>query len=123
MTNNRESNLRRSKKLAQPVNPLGEVQKTKKAKKVKRMTPKEFFQKCREQKALLWMTVPFLIWLFIFKYFPLVGWTMAFQNFRPALPMFEQEWVDRKSTRLNSSHVSISYAVYCLQIITNTEGS
>jgi len=93
MTNNRESNLRRSKKLAQPVNPLGEVQKTKKAKKVKRMTPKEFFQKCREQKALLWMTVPFLIWLFIFKYFPLVGWTMAFQNFRPALPMFEQEWV------------------------------
>src|SRR6266704_5543115 len=23
------------------------------------------------------------------------------------------EWVDRKSTRLNSSHVSISYAVFC----------
>src|SRR5699024_11834597 len=23
-------------------------------------------------------------------------------------------WVDRKSTRLNSSHVSISYAVFCL---------
>src|SRR5437870_9690143 len=26
------------------------------------------------------------------------------------------EWVDRKSTRLNSSHVAISYAVFCLQI-------
>src|SRR5699024_12394139 len=26
--------------------------------------------------------------------------------------------VDRKSTRLNSSHVSISYAVFCLQIKT-----
>src|SRR5699024_11614600 len=25
---------------------------------------------------------------------------------------------DRKSTRLNSSHVSISYAVFCLKIIT-----
>src|SRR5699024_12345300 len=25
------------------------------------------------------------------------------------------EWVDRKSTRLNSSHVSISYAVFCLK--------
>src|SRR5207249_10443743 len=24
-------------------------------------------------------------------------------------------WVDRKSTRLNSSHVSISYAVFCLK--------
>src|SRR5690625_6248033 len=24
-------------------------------------------------------------------------------------------WIDRKSTRLNSSHVAISYAVFCLQ--------
>src|SRR4051812_49947231 len=24
-------------------------------------------------------------------------------------------WVDRKSTRLNSSHMSISYAVFCLK--------
>src|SRR5438067_13100349 len=24
-------------------------------------------------------------------------------------------WIDRKSTRLNSSHVSISYAVFCLK--------
>src|SRR5699024_12257080 len=24
-------------------------------------------------------------------------------------------WLDRKSTRLNSSHVSISYAVFCLK--------
>src|SRR5699024_11882122 len=27
----------------------------------------------------------------------------------------ECDWVDRKSTRLNSSHVSISYAVLCLK--------
>src|SRR5690554_782837 len=26
-----------------------------------------------------------------------------------------QEWIDRKSTRLNSSHVRISYAVFCLK--------
>src|SRR5699024_11771816 len=26
-----------------------------------------------------------------------------------------QPWTDRKSTRLNSSHVSISYAVFCLK--------
>src|SRR5690625_6623838 len=27
---------------------------------------------------------------------------------------FVQMWQDRKSTRLNSSHVAISYAVFCL---------
>src|SRR5699024_12318937 len=26
-----------------------------------------------------------------------------------------EQWKDRKSTRLNSSHVSISYAVFCLK--------
>src|SRR5256885_2877644 len=29
---------------------------------------------------------------------------------RPSLP-----WIDRKSTRLNSSHLVISYAVFCLK--------
>src|SRR3712207_8468905 len=28
-------------------------------------------------------------------------------------------WRDRKSTRLNSSHANISYAVFCLKKITN----
>src|SRR5690554_7177186 len=28
---------------------------------------------------------------------------------------FKQPWLDRKSTRLNSSHVRISYAVFCLK--------
>src|SRR5438067_3698687 len=30
-------------------------------------------------------------------------------------PLFEPYSQDRKSTRLNSSHVSISYAVFCLK--------
>src|SRR5699024_12725457 len=30
------------------------------------------------------------------------------------ISLFSVELVDRKSTRLNSSHVSISYAVFCL---------
>src|SRR5207249_7966469 len=33
---------------------------------------------------------------------------------KPALEFF-QEPLDRKSSRLNSSHVSISYAVFCLK--------
>src|SRR5690242_21387032 len=28
---------------------------------------------------------------------------------------YRQGWTDRKSTRLNSSHMSISYAVFCLK--------
>src|SRR5699024_581293 len=32
-----------------------------------------------------------------------------------AIRHFEERYEDRKSTRLNSSHVSISYAVFCLK--------
>src|SRR2546430_10991088 len=34
---------------------------------------------------------------------------------RPAVNGEEQGWVDRKSTRLNSSHSQISYAGFCLK--------
>ena len=33
-----------------------------------------------KQRYLLLMSVPFVIWLIIFKYVPLWGWTMAFQE-------------------------------------------
>src|SRR5439155_9818262 len=33
----------------------------------------------------------------------------------PALPVHVHQHRDRKSTRLNSSHVAISYAVFCLK--------
>src|SRR5438067_7921376 len=33
----------------------------------------------------------------------------------PPTPSAGQRYLDRKSTRLNSSHVSISYAVFCLK--------
>src|SRR5207253_7493096 len=32
----------------------------------------------------------------------------------PAWCIHQPAWLDRKSTRLNSSHVAISYAVFCL---------
>src|SRR5690606_40670425 len=34
---------------------------------------------------------------------------------RPILPLRKESPGDRKSTRLNSSHVKISYAVFCLK--------
>lgn len=55
-----------------------------------------FFKRCMQQHALLVMTVPFLIWLFIFKYMPIWGWTIAFQNYKPAKSFSQQEWAGFK---------------------------
>src|SRR5690554_7119536 len=40
-----------------------------------------------------------------------------YKSFRNSLFIFKPEikYIDRKSTRLNSSHVRISYAVFCLK--------
>src|SRR5215471_13994069 len=40
---------------------------------------------------------------------------------KPGDPVFASTGLDRKSTRLNSSHVEISYAVFCLQKKKNGE--
>src|SRR5699024_11993822 len=39
-----------------------------------------------------------------------------------SLGMSREQDEDRKSTRLNSSHVSISYAVFCVKKTTRTQG-
>lgn len=49
-----------------------------------------------KQRYLLMMSVPFVIWLIIFKYIPLWGWTMAFQEVKPktfAQPIWERKFV------------------------------
>ncbi|MDQ0223987.1 ABC transporter permease [Metabacillus niabensis] len=60
------------------------------------VTPKKkrsFWRMFKQQKYLYLMSLPFVIWVIVFHYFPLWGWTMAFQNYRPGLTFFEQEWV------------------------------
>lgn len=37
-----------------------------------------------KSKTLYFMIIPCMIYTFIFSYYPLTGWIMAFQNFRPA---------------------------------------
>ena len=39
------------------------------------------------------MSVPFVVWLFIFSYVPIWGWSMAFQNFKLGRTFWQQEWV------------------------------
>src|SRR5690625_5520416 len=53
-----------------------------------------FFLKEKQNKGLFTVTIIFAAFFLIYRVF---------------------YWADRKSTRLNSSHVAISYAVFCLK--------
>lgn len=50
----------------------------------------------KRQRYLLLMVVSFIIWILIFRYIPLWGWVMAFQDYKPWLPITQQEWVGWK---------------------------
>lgn len=52
-----------------------------------------FWKSVLQQKYLYLMSLPFVIWVFIFSYVPLWGWLMAFQNYKPAKSFGEQKWV------------------------------
>jgi putative aldouronate transport system permease protein len=54
---------------------------------------KRFLRMAVQNRYLYAMSLPFVIWVFVFSYLPLWGWTMAFQKFRPGRSFFEQEWV------------------------------
>ena len=45
------------------------------------------------QRDFLFMSVPVVLYVVLFTYVPLWGWTMAFQTFKPSKPFWEQEWV------------------------------
>ncbi len=55
--------------------------------------PNSFWQKLKQQKALVLMSIPFLIHVIIFKYIPIWGWVLAFQNYWPGKSVFQQTWV------------------------------
>jgi len=54
---------------------------------------KSFFFKLSRHPQLLFMSLPIIFYVILFTYVPLWGWTMAFQNYRPARSFFNQEWV------------------------------
>lgn len=53
---------------------------------------KNLFKRMTKQKTLIIMSIPFLIYVFIFNYVPLAGWVMAFQKYKPAKGLFDQTW-------------------------------
>jgi putative aldouronate transport system permease protein len=45
------------------------------------------------QRQLAVMSVPIILYIILFAYVPLWGWTYAFQNFKPQKSFFDQQWV------------------------------
>ncbi len=48
------------------------------------------------QKLLLMMSLPFVVHIIIFRYVPIYGWIMAFQDYTPGQPIIGQELVGFK---------------------------
>ena len=46
-----------------------------------------------KQKMLILMSLPFVLYIILFRYVPLWGWTMAFQDYKPYKTFSQQEWV------------------------------
>jgi len=54
---------------------------------------KTFFSKLSRQRQFLFMSLPVILYIILFTYIPLWGWTMAFQNFKLTRSFSAQEWV------------------------------
>ncbi len=59
-----------------------------------------FWHRVKQQKMLIFMTIPFLVHVIIFRYVPIWGWLMAFQNYWPGKSILQQTWVGLENFRL-----------------------
>lgn len=59
-----------------------------------------FWHRVKQQKVLILMTIPFLVHVIIFRYVPIWGWLMAFQNYWPGKSILQQTWVGFENFRL-----------------------
>ena len=57
---------------------------------------RSFWKSLGKQKQLIVMSLPFVLYIILFKFVPLSGWTMAFQDYKPAKSMLDQTWVGFK---------------------------
>ena len=54
---------------------------------------KSLWATIRSQKVLLIMSIPLLLYQVLFKYVPIYGWSIAFQQFMPGRSLWKQKWV------------------------------
>jgi len=57
---------------------------------------KPYLERVISQRQLIFMSLPLVLYVILFAYVPLWGWSMAFQNYRPARSFTQQEWVGLK---------------------------
>jgi putative aldouronate transport system permease protein len=57
------------------------------------MVQKSFIKTISVQRQMILMSLPLVLYVLLFSYVPIWGWTMAFQNYKPAKSFFQQEWV------------------------------
>ncbi len=58
-----------------------------------------FWKTLWQQRQLALMSVPMLLYVCLFNYFPLWGWITAFMNYKPALPLLANEWIGLENFR------------------------
>ncbi|AGF54083.1 putative aldouronate transport system permease protein [Clostridium saccharoperbutylacetonicum] len=61
---------------------------------------KNLWKLIKKQKFLIFMSLPFVVWIIIFKYMPLIGWSMAFQDYKPGKSFFDQTWTGLKQFKV-----------------------
>ncbi|MGG4553432.1 ABC transporter permease [Paenibacillus humicus] len=71
---------------------LSKNRTVRKSKKEKKMT----WSLVKSQSQLIYMSVPLLAYIVLFAYVPIWGWTMAFQDYKPARSFSDQKWVGFK---------------------------
>lgn len=59
--------------------------------KTKKVTVRSTHEK--DGKKLFLMAIPFIIFIFVFNYLPLWGWSFAFVNYKAGKSVFNSEWV------------------------------
>ena len=57
------------------------------------MKKQRFFRTLWKQKQLMLMSVPVLLYVFLFNYYPMWGWIAAFEKYNPKLGPFGSKWV------------------------------
>ena len=58
---------------------------------------RSFWEMLWQQRQLALMSVPMLLYICLFNYFPLWGWITAFMDYKPALPLLQNQWVGLKN--------------------------
>ena len=65
----------------------------KKAKREKEVKRKITWKEIKKQKELVLLSIPFVAYVLVFCYAPLIGWVMAFQKYKPVKGILKSDFI------------------------------